>query len=37
MLEAASCDDYATFVDDFAPAIPSECDFCHLPPEGGAP
>ena len=36
-LQAASCDDYATFVDDVAPSIPSECDFCRLPPEGGAP
>jgi hypothetical protein len=36
-LEAASCSDYATYVDDVAPAIPSECDFCRIPPEGGAP
>jgi hypothetical protein len=34
-LEAASCSDYAGFVDDVAPTQPSECDFCHLVPEGG--
>jgi hypothetical protein len=31
-LEAASCSSYATYVDDFAPAIPSECDFCRVAP-----
>lgn len=44
-LRAASCDAYATYMDDVAPAVPSECDFCRLPPpasepmlgEGGAP
>lgn len=35
-LQAASCDDYATFVDDVAPATPTECDFCRLVPEAGA-
>jgi hypothetical protein len=35
-LRAASCADYATFVDDTAPAVPTECDFCHLVPEAGA-
>jgi hypothetical protein len=34
-LRAAGCGDYATFVDDVAPAEPSECDFCHLVPEAG--
>lgn len=29
-LRAASCDDYATYVDD-APVTPSECDFCRVP------
>jgi hypothetical protein len=46
-LHAASCNDYATFVDDVAPALPSECEFCHVAPpapsgtgaliDGGAP
>ena len=30
-LEAASCDAFATYVDDVGPAIPSECDFCKVP------
>jgi hypothetical protein len=30
-LEAASCGDYAAFVDDTAPSVPSECDFCLTP------
>ena len=34
-LIAASCGDYATYVDDVAPATPSECDFCQLPPADG--
>jgi hypothetical protein len=34
-LQAASCDDYASFTSDVAPTVPSECDFCHLIPEGG--
>ncbi len=29
-LEAASCDDYASYVDDVSPSIPGECDFCHV-------
>jgi hypothetical protein len=29
-LEAASCDAYAAFVDDVAPTIPTECNFCPL-------
>ena len=37
-LKAASCADYATFVDDVAPAVPSECDFCLVvSDDGGAP
>ena len=31
-LLAASCSDYATYVDDLAPAVPSECDFCQVAP-----
>ena len=31
-LGAASCDTYATYVDDDAPSTPSECDFCLVPP-----
>jgi hypothetical protein len=34
-LEAASCQDYASFVSDDAPTVPSECDFCHVVPEAG--
>lgn len=34
-LKAASCDDYASFVDDIAPAEPTECDFCHLITDAG--
>lgn len=34
-LQAASCDAYATYVDDGAPALPTECDFCHDIPEAG--
>ncbi|HXN34033.1 MAG TPA: hypothetical protein VN894_19335 [Polyangiaceae bacterium] len=34
-LQAASCSDYAGYVDDAAPTIPTECDFCHVVPEGG--
>jgi hypothetical protein len=36
-LKAASCSDYVSYVDDVAPTIPSECDFCRIPPDGGAP
>jgi hypothetical protein len=32
-LEAASCQDYASFVSDDAPTVPSECDFCHVVPD----
>ncbi len=28
-LLAASCPDYATYVDDVAPAVPTECEFCR--------
>jgi hypothetical protein len=31
-LAAASCDTFATYVDDEAAATPSECDFCLVPP-----
>jgi hypothetical protein len=34
-LEAASCSDYASFVSDVAPTVPTECDFCRDIPEGG--
>ncbi len=34
-LQAASCGDYASYVSDMAPTVPTECDFCHLVPEGG--
>ena len=36
-LKAASCTDYASYVDDAAPSVPSECDFCHLVGDGSAP
>jgi hypothetical protein len=36
-LRAASCSDYASFVDDTAPTVPTECDFCHLIPEAAPP
>jgi hypothetical protein len=29
-LRAASCEDYASFMDDVAPTNPTECDFCHF-------
>jgi hypothetical protein len=29
-LIAASCDDYASYVNDAAPTAPSECQFCPL-------
>jgi hypothetical protein len=35
-LRAASCSSYATFVDDVAPNIPTECDFCLLALDSGA-
>jgi hypothetical protein len=31
-LAAASCETYATYVDDEAAATPTECDFCQVPP-----
>lgn len=34
-LRAASCDDYARYVDDEAPTSPTECDFCHDVSEAG--
>jgi hypothetical protein len=34
-LRAASCEAYATYVDEVAPAIPSECEFCKLAPPAG--
>ena len=34
-LLAASCGDYAPFVDDVAATTPSECDFCRFVPESG--
>ena len=38
-LGAASCDTYATYVDDDGPATPTECDFCLVAPPApsGAP
>jgi hypothetical protein len=36
-LRAASCSGYATFVDDVAPSVPTECDLCRLALESGAP
>lgn len=35
-LAAASCDTYATYVDDDAPATPTECDFCQVAPPAAA-
>ena len=35
-LLAASCSDYAAYVDDVAPATPSECTFCRLLLDGGS-
>ena len=34
-LQAASCREYARYVDDAAPTSPTECDFCHVIPEAG--
>jgi hypothetical protein len=34
-LLAASCSDYAAYVDDVDPATPSECTFCRLLEDGG--
>ena len=36
-LAAASCEDYAGYVADFAPATPTECQFCKEVPQGGVP
>jgi hypothetical protein len=36
-LAAASCATFASYVDDVAPAIPSECDFCRVAPPGPPP
>ncbi len=33
-LMAASCNDYARFMDESAPSVPTECDFC---PSGKGP
>lgn len=32
VLAAASCDAFATYVDEAAPVTPSECDFCRVAP-----
>ena len=29
-LSASSCDDYARFMDDTAPEVPTECQFCRV-------
>ena len=45
-LAASSCDDYARYMDDTAPEVPTECEFCRVTPppadtvligDGGAP
>jgi len=36
-LRAASCDTFATYVDDVAPASPSECNFCLESPAESTP
>jgi hypothetical protein len=36
-LRAASCDAYATYVDDVAPSTPGECEFCKIPPPAPPP
>jgi len=36
-IAAASCDTFETYVDDVAPAVPTECDFCKVPPEAPPP
>jgi hypothetical protein len=33
----ASCEDYASFMDDVSPTTPTECDFCPVRGTGGAP
>ena len=35
-LTAASCDDYARYMSDTAPEVPTECQFCRVvPPPAG--
>ncbi len=34
-LDTASCGDYASFVDDVSPTLPTECDFCRVFPDAG--
>lgn len=36
-LHAASCETFATYVDDVAPAAPSECEFCRITPPPAEP
>lgn len=36
-LTEASCESYATYVADTAPATPSECEFCQYLPPGPLP
>ncbi len=35
-LQAATCGDYARYVDDFAPTTPTECGFCREADDAGA-
>lgn len=35
-LRVASCNDYASFVDDVAPTTTTECDFCHSSDAGAS-
>jgi hypothetical protein len=35
-LQAARCTDYGTFVQDVAPTLPTECDFCRIVPASAA-
>jgi hypothetical protein len=36
-LRHASCDDYAAYIDDAAPTVPTECNFCPLDQKPEAP
>lgn len=36
-LDTVSCEKFATYVDDVAPATPGECDFCKIKPEPPPP
>jgi hypothetical protein len=36
-LGASACDAFGTYVEDVAPAIPSECEFCKVVPRDGVP